>query len=135
MTEKIARATKTTRRGATYHISPMSHEDGEVGQVTAGASGVALVGFQQFAALSGPVSHHAPLRVIPEGAVGIVVVLLLQKHKRREEKKQTDQTYMNMCCNMHDCAQTHLVYFICLTVRNRTSVYLTRRHARAPFNN
>ena len=45
----------------TYHISPMSHEDGKVGQVTAGASGVALVGFQQLTALSGPVSHHAPL--------------------------------------------------------------------------
>lgn len=45
--------------GATYHISPVSHEDGEVGQVTAGASGVALVGFQQLTALCGPVSHHA----------------------------------------------------------------------------
>lgn len=56
----------------------MGHEDGEVGQVTAGARGVALVGVQQFAALGGPVSHHAALRVIPEGAVGIVVVLLLK---------------------------------------------------------
>lgn len=46
---------------ATYHISPMSHEDGKVGQVTAGASGVALVGLQQFTTLSGPVSHHAAL--------------------------------------------------------------------------
>lgn len=45
----------------TYHISPMSHEDSKVGQVTTGASGVALVSFEQFAALSGPVSHHASL--------------------------------------------------------------------------
>lgn len=62
----------------TYHISLVSHEDGKVGEVTAGASGVALVGVQQLAALSGPVSHHAALRVIPEGTVGIVVMLLLQ---------------------------------------------------------
>lgn len=65
-------------RGATYHVPPMSHEDGEVGQVTAGASGVALVGLQQLTALGGPVSHHAALGVIPEGTVGIVVMLLLQ---------------------------------------------------------
>lgn len=39
---------------------------------------MALVGVQQLAALSGPVSHHAALRVIPEGTVGIVVMLLLQ---------------------------------------------------------
>lgn len=56
---KTARANHLDR--ATYHVSPMSHEDGEVGQVTTGASGVALVGIQQFTALGGPVSHHAPL--------------------------------------------------------------------------
>lgn len=61
----------------TYHVPLVSHEDGKVGQVTAGAGGVALVGVQQLAALSGPVSHHASLRVVPEGTVGIVVVLLL----------------------------------------------------------
>ncbi len=82
----MACADRTER--ATYHISPMSHEDGEVGQVTAGASGVALVGFQQLAALSGPVSHHAALRVIPEGTVGIVVVLLLQNTNAEREKKK-----------------------------------------------
>lgn len=71
---------------ATHHVPPMSHEDGEVGQVTAGASGVALVGFQQFTALSGPVSHHAPLRVVPEGTVGIVVVLLLQNTNTQRKK-------------------------------------------------
>lgn len=80
---KIACANHKER--ATYHISPMSHEDGKVGQVTAGASGVALVGFQQFTALSGPVSHHASLWVIPEGTVGIVVVLFLQNINREKE--------------------------------------------------
>lgn len=30
---------------------------------------------------------------------------------------------MNMCCNMHNCTQTHLVYFICVTVGNRMAVY------------
>lgn len=68
--------------GATYHVSPMSHENSKVGQVTAGASGVALIGFQQLAALSGPVSHHASLRVIPEGAVRVVIMLLLQTKKQ-----------------------------------------------------
>lgn len=68
----------------------MGHEDGEVGQVAAGASGVALVGAQQFAALRGPVAHHAALWIIPEGAVGVVVVLLLQSSERRRRKKKGD---------------------------------------------
>ena len=55
----------------------MSHEDGKVGQMTAGTSSVALVGFKQLTALSGPVSHHAALRVVPKRTVGVVVVLLL----------------------------------------------------------
>lgn len=62
----------------THHVATVSHEDGKVGQVTAGASGVTLVGLQQFAALSGPVSHHASLRVIPKGTVGVEIVFLLQ---------------------------------------------------------
>lgn len=37
-----------------------------------------FVGFQEFAALGGPVAHHAPLRVIPEGAIGVEVALHLQ---------------------------------------------------------
>ena len=65
-------------RSQSYQASAVGHEDGEVGQVTAGAGGVALVGVQQFTALSGPVTHHASLRVVPERAVGIVVVLFLQ---------------------------------------------------------
>lgn len=69
---------------ATYHVPSMSHEDGKVGQVTAGASGVTLVSFQQFTALSGPVAHHAPLRVIPEGTVGIIVMLFLQNTNREK---------------------------------------------------
>ena len=44
----------------------MGHEDGEVGQVTTGTGGVALVGVQELTALSGPVAHHTPLRVVPE---------------------------------------------------------------------
>lgn len=45
---------------------------------------MALVGLQQFTALSGPVSHHASLRVIPERTVGIIVVLFLQETNTRE---------------------------------------------------
>lgn len=76
--ERLTETCRWVGGGCTYHVSLVSHEDGKVGQVTAGASGVALVGVQQLAALSGPVSHHAALRVIPEGTVGIVVMLLLQ---------------------------------------------------------
>lgn len=111
---KIARSNHTER--ATYHISPMSHEDGEVGQVTAGASGVTLVGFQQFTALSGPVSHHAALWVIPEGTVGIVIVLLLQNTNKPGEKKQTKKKTIKhiWTCNMYDCTERHTLYISCL---------------------
>lgn len=37
-----------------------------------------FVGFKEFAALGGPVAHHTPLRVIPEGAIGVEVALHLQ---------------------------------------------------------
>lgn len=37
-----------------------------------------FVGFKEFAALGGPVAHHTPLRVIPEGAIGVEVQLHLQ---------------------------------------------------------
>lgn len=90
----------------------MGHEDGEVGQVTAGASGVAFVGFQQLTALSGPVSHHAALGVIPEGTVGIVVMLLLQNTNAERGKKrliiyehalQYAWLYTNTSCIFHIC--------------------------------
>lgn len=64
--------------GRPYRDFPVRHEDGEVGEVVAGAGGVRLVGLQEFAALRGPVAHHAPLRVIPKGAIGVEVVLHLQ---------------------------------------------------------
>lgn len=45
----LPRARGSLRRrqgGTTHHVPSMGHEDGEVGQVAAGASGVAVVGFQ-----------------------------------------------------------------------------------------
>lgn len=74
----------------------MSHEDGKVGQVTARASGVALIGFQQFTTLSGPVSHHAPLWVIPEGTVGIVIMFFLQNTKAERGKKLNIYEYAQL---------------------------------------
>lgn len=62
----------------TYWDFTVCHEDGEVGEVVAGAGGVRLIGVQEFAALGGPVAHHTPLRVIPEGAIGVEVVIHLQ---------------------------------------------------------
>lgn len=56
----------------------MRHQDGKVGEMVAGAGCVRFVGFQEFAALRGPVAHHTPLRVIPEGAIGVEVALHLQ---------------------------------------------------------
>lgn len=56
----------------------MCHEDGEVGEVTAGAGGVRFVVVQEFAALGGPVACHTPFGVIPKRAIGIEVVLHLQ---------------------------------------------------------
>lgn len=91
-------AGENSKVGATYHISPMSHEDSEVGQVTAGASGVTRIGFQQLAALSGPVSHHASLRVIPEGAVRVVIMLLLHSNKHTEEPKSEKQLNKLFMC-------------------------------------
>lgn len=46
--------------------------------MVAGAGRVRFVGLEEFAALGGPVAHHAPLRVIPEGAIGVEVALHLQ---------------------------------------------------------
>ena len=53
----------------------MSHEDGEVGQMGAGARGVGPVGAQQAAVLRGPDAGHGSLGVAPERAVGVEVLL------------------------------------------------------------
>lgn len=68
----------STEKHQPYRDFPVRHEDGKVGEVIAGARRVRLVGLQEFAALRGPVTHHAPLRVIPKGAIGVEVVLHLQ---------------------------------------------------------
>lgn len=62
----------------TYGNFTVRHEDGKVCKMAAWAGGVGFVGVQEFAALGGPVAHHTPLRVIPEGAIGVEVVLHLQ---------------------------------------------------------
>lgn len=67
-----------TREDWTHWGFAVRHEDGEVGEMAAWAGGVCFIGVQEFAALGGPVAHHASLRVIPEGAIGVEVVLHLQ---------------------------------------------------------
>lgn len=47
----------------------MSHEHRKVSEMATGAGGVTFIGVDELAALSGPVSHHGPLRVVPERAV------------------------------------------------------------------
>lgn len=44
----------------------MSHEDGKIGQMGAGARGVSPVGAQQATVLCGPVTGHGSLGVTPE---------------------------------------------------------------------
>ena len=56
----------------------LGHEQGEVGEVAAGAGGVCAVGLQQLAALYGPLARHGALRVVPERAVWTEVVLQLR---------------------------------------------------------
>lgn len=56
----------------------MSHEHRKVSEMATGAGGVTFIGVDELAALSGPVSHHRPLRVVPEGAIGVVVMLHLK---------------------------------------------------------
>lgn len=67
-----------TKEDWTYRGFTVCHEDGKVGEMAAWAGGVCFIGVQEFAALGGPVAHHASLRVIPEGAIGVEVVLHLQ---------------------------------------------------------
>ena len=67
------------------------HEHGEVGEVAAGAGGVRAVGVQQPAALGRPLPRHGALRVVPEGAVGSVVILYLRgggEKNRRDDGKR-----------------------------------------------
>lgn len=63
----------------TYRMLSMCHQDCKVGQVTARTRGVSLVRREEFAALRWPVSHHAPLGVVPEGAVWVEVIFGLMK--------------------------------------------------------
>lgn len=56
----------------------LRHQDGKVGEMVAGTGCVRFVRFQEFAALGRPVALHTPLRVIPEGAIGVEVALHLQ---------------------------------------------------------
>lgn len=60
-----------------YQQLSMSHEHRKVSEMTTGAGGVTFIGVDEFAALSGPVSHHGSLGVVPERAVGVIVVLHL----------------------------------------------------------
>ena len=62
------------------------HEHRKVGEVAAGAGGVRAVGVQQPAALGRPLARHGALRVVPERAVGTVVVLQLDTNGTREGK-------------------------------------------------
>lgn len=74
------KSTKGSR--ATYLDIHVGHEDGEVGEVSAGARGVRPVGAQQAAVLRRPVAAHCFLRVTPERTVGVEVLLrLLVKSK------------------------------------------------------
>ncbi len=63
----------------TYIGLVVSHEQGEVGEVAAGAGGVCAVGVQQPAALRRPLACHGALRVVPEGAIWSVIILQLWK--------------------------------------------------------
>lgn len=62
----------------TYIGLVVSHEHGEVSEVAAGAGGVCAVRVQQSAAQRRPLARHGALRVVPEGAIGSVVILHLQ---------------------------------------------------------
>lgn len=61
------------------------HENGEVGEVAAGAGGVCVVGVQQPAALGRPLACHGALGVVPEGAIWSVIILHLQERKKQRE--------------------------------------------------
>lgn len=76
--KKRKKRNTSLKENLTYRDFAVRHEDGKVGEVAARAGGVCFIGVQEFAALGGPVAHHAPLRVIPEGAIGVEVVLHLQ---------------------------------------------------------
>lgn len=66
----------------------MGHKHGEVGEMAAGARSVCFIPGDELAALRGPVPRHAPLRVVPEGAVGVVVVLCLENNAKTKLWKQ-----------------------------------------------
>lgn len=75
-----------------HHVSSVGHEDGEVGKVTTRAGGVGLICPQELASLSGPVSHHAPLRVVPERAIWVEVVLSLKSNQKNTKFRLRNST-------------------------------------------
>lgn len=73
----------TKKKGPISHRQvSMGHKHGEVGEMAAGARSVRFIPGDELAALRGPVPRHAPLRVVPEGAVGVVVVLCLENNAK-----------------------------------------------------
>lgn len=65
------------REEPTYLDVNVGHEDGEIGEMSAGARGVRPVGAQQAAVLRRPVTGHGSLGVAPERTVGVEVLLRL----------------------------------------------------------
>lgn len=65
------------REAPTYLDIHVSHQDGKIGKMSAGACGVCPVGAQQAAVLRGPVTGHGSLGVAPERTVGVEVLLRL----------------------------------------------------------
>lgn len=60
----------------------MGHEHGKVGEMAARACSVCFIPRDELAALCRPVPRHAPLRVVPEGTVGVVIVLCLENNAK-----------------------------------------------------
>lgn len=67
--------------GYTHRDFTVGHEDGEVAEMVAGTCSVSLIGSEELTALGGPVSHHAPLGIVPERAVGVEVIFRLRSKR------------------------------------------------------
>lgn len=75
----------------TYLDIHVGHEDGKIGEMSAGARGVRPVGAQQAAVLRGPVAGHGSLGVAPERTVGVEVLLRLLFEREKILKYTTRQ--------------------------------------------